>query len=241
MSPWYWWADVPIKKHDVVAIPRDAVHSHGAPTVKYRGFFFNDEQPVLWNWARDHFNMGDKPPFQVGMYEKAFELLLRLKGNYMWPASEHQYFRDTTNAPVWASMFAVDGVDELVSPATPGPNQSLAERMGVVMGTSHHEPMSRNQKEFTTWGEGEWDFRTNGDWLQEFWKYGAERAKECETVYTVGMRGDGDLPLDGADVPLVESKSLAVCLRLELLTGSPLRYHGRSAGDSPQGQRPSGH
>ena len=88
VSPWYWWADVPITKHKVIAFPRDAVHAHGAPTVKYRGFFFNDEQPVLWNWAREHFKMGDRPPFQVGLYEKAFELLLRLKGNYMWPASE---------------------------------------------------------------------------------------------------------------------------------------------------------
>lgn len=206
VSPWYWWADVPSANHSTVAFSRDAIHSHGPPTVKYRGFFLNDEQPVLWNWAREQFKMGDKPPFQVEMYAKAFELLLRLKGNYMWPASRccRKYLLLTA---VWDAMFAVDGVDELAEPPAPGPNQALAERYGVVMGTSHHEPMSRNQKEFGTWGKGEWDFRTNADFLRDFWRYGAERAKGCETVYTVGMRGDGDLPLDGADVPLIESES----------------------------------
>jgi hypothetical protein len=87
VSPWYWWADVPVKSHNIVAFPRDKVLQHGEPTVKYRGFL-NDEQPVLWNWAKEHFKMGDKPPFQVGMYEKVFELLLRMRGNYLWPASE---------------------------------------------------------------------------------------------------------------------------------------------------------
>lgn len=105
--------------------------------------------------------------------------------------------------PVWWSMFAVDGMD--VSNGLPkqpqvGPNQELAHKMGVVMGTSHHEPMSRNQKEYTLFGEGPWDFEKNGEWLSEFWKYGAERAKDCETIYTVGMRGDGDIALDGANV-----------------------------------------
>ncbi|BEI93530.1 uncharacterized protein CcaverHIS019_0511580 [Cutaneotrichosporon cavernicola] len=192
VSPWYWWADVPPTQHETVAFRRDAVHAHGPPTVKYRGYFLNDEQPVLWNWAREHFHMGQKPPFQVEMYARMFELLLRLKGNYMWPA-------------MWESMFAVDGLDGLPNPPKPGPNQELAERYGVVMGTSHHEPMSRNQKEFTTFGSGEWNFTTNVDFLRGFWRYGAERARECETVYTVGMRGDGDLPLDGADVHLLEN------------------------------------
>lgn len=88
VSPWYWWADVSIMKREHIVFPKGAVLSHGPPTVKYRGFFLNDEQPVLWNWAKDHFKMGQKPPFQVGMYEKVFELLLRLKANYAWPASE---------------------------------------------------------------------------------------------------------------------------------------------------------
>ncbi|BEJ10592.1 hypothetical protein CspHIS471_0100140 [Cutaneotrichosporon sp. HIS471] len=158
VSPWYWWADVPPTPHETVAFRRDAVHAHGPPTVKYRGYFLNDEQPVLWNWAREHFHMGQKPPFQVEMYARMFELLLRLKGNYMWPA-------------MWESMFAVDGLDGLPNPPKPGPNQELAERYGVVMGTSHHEPMSRNQKEFTMFGSGEWNFTTNADFLRGFWRY----------------------------------------------------------------------
>lgn len=105
---------------------------------------------------------------------------------------------------VWASMFAVDGMNldegKLPDDPTPGPNQELASRMGIVMGTSHHEPMSRNQKEFTTWGEGPWNFEENEAYLTQFWEYGAKRAKGLETVFTVGMRGDGDLPLDGANV-----------------------------------------
>jgi hypothetical protein len=109
-------------------------------------------------------------------------------------------------------MFAADGLDQpggkLPDDPTPGPNQALASRMGIVMGTSHHEPMSRNQKEWTTWGEGPWNFEENGERLTEFWKYGAERAKKAgDTVFTVGMRGDGDLPLDGANLEV----SLQAC------------------------------
>ena len=96
-------------------------------------------------------------------------------------------------------MFAVDGLDSFDGEPIRGPNQVLANRMGIVMGTSHHEPMSRNQKEWTTWSKGSWDFEKNREELTEFWRVGAERAKGCETVFTVGMRGDGDLPLDGAN------------------------------------------
>lgn len=102
-------------------------------------------------------------------------------------------------------MFGVDGQDVsngMPNTPNPGPNQALAERMGVVMGTSHHEPMSRNQKEYTDFGSGDWDYVKNAEWLKKFWEYGAERAKagDCETVYTVGMRGDGDKELGNASV-----------------------------------------
>jgi hypothetical protein len=109
-------------------------------------------------------------------------------------------------------MFAVDGLDvssgQPPSSATQGPNQALASRMGIVMGTSHHEPMSRNQKEWTTWGKGPWDFEANGAALTDFWRHGAERAKGSETVFTVGMRGDGDLPLEGANIEVSPSNCL---------------------------------
>ncbi|ORX34409.1 hypothetical protein BD324DRAFT_635737 [Kockovaella imperatae] len=192
VSPFHWWADVPVRHRDTLSIDKSFTVGHGEPTVKYRGFFLNDEHPVLFNWARQRFGIAEGPPFQVGLYEKVFELLLRLKGNYLWPA-------------MWHSSFAVDGLENLPHPARPGPNQELAEEHGVVMGTSHHEPMSRNQKEYHDFGHGDWDFDTNREFLEEFWTYGADRAKNCETLYTVGMRGDGDLALPGADIERLQT------------------------------------
>ena len=105
-------------------------------------------------------------------------------------------------------MFAVDGLDDLSGRTFQGPNQALASRMGIVMGTSHHEPMSRNQREWTTSHKGPWDFQKNREELVEFWRRGAERAKGSETVFTVGMRGDGDLPLDGANIEVSGNEAL---------------------------------
>lgn len=98
-------------------------------------------------------------------------------------------------------MFDVDGLDVskgLPQPPIPGPNQVLAQRMGIVMGTSHHEPMTRNKEEWDEFGHGPWDW-TNKEVLQDWWRYGAERAQGMETLFTVGMRGDGDLPLTGGN------------------------------------------
>ena len=229
VSPFYWWADVPIRQQPAISFDRNARFGHGEPTVKYRGFFLNDEHPVLWNWARSQFKIPTGPPFVTGMYEKVFELCLRLRGNYMWPASPSLSYRsrlELTPATVWNSKFAVDGLDDLPHPPEPGPNQQLADRYGIVMGTSHHEPMSRNQKEFHDHGHGDWNFDTNKEFLTEFWKYGAERAKGIETLFTVGMRGsvlvpnsrsrradcvrrDGDLALPGADIVRLEGITAA--------------------------------
>jgi hypothetical protein len=99
---------------------------------------------------------------------------------------------------VWASMFSVDGLDTFPDPLAPGPNQLLADRMGIVMGTSHHEPMGRNQQEWKTKGQGAWSWLENEEELREFWTEGVERGKGLENVWTVGMRGDGDLPLPEA-------------------------------------------
>jgi hypothetical protein len=89
VSPWHYWSDSPPIPHDSIAFDSSTHCSHGEPSVKYRGLFINDELPVLWNWARDQFDIpSHEPPFQVGMYEKVFEFVLRMKGNYFWPASE---------------------------------------------------------------------------------------------------------------------------------------------------------
>ncbi len=93
VSPWYWWADVPPTRRSSIVFPHDLVCKHGAPSVKYRGIFINDEVPVLWNFAREHFNISwPESPFQTGIYEKMFELILRLKGNYLWPSSKWSLF-----------------------------------------------------------------------------------------------------------------------------------------------------
>ena len=134
VSPWHWWADVPPRQRSSIVFPSGKVCAHGEPSVKYRGIFINDEVPVLWNFAREHFNISwPEGPFQTGIYDKMFELILRLKGNYLWPS---MYF----------SMFAVDGlnpqVNGLPKSPIPGPNQVLANKVGVVMGTSHRECLS---------------------------------------------------------------------------------------------------
>ena len=195
VSPWYWWDDVPTPRQDTIAFDSSKVCSHGEPSIKYRGLFINDELPALWNWARDFFEIPlPQCPFQAGMYERVFELLLRLRANYVWPA-------------MWAGMYYVDGLNPqangLPHPAKPGPNPVLANRMGIISGTSHHEPMARNKAEWDLEGSGPWDW-TNNETLVDWWTYGAERVKGLETMYTLGMRGDGDSPLIGASPELVE-------------------------------------
>ncbi|KAJ2914996.1 hypothetical protein MD484_g5422, partial [Candolleomyces efflorescens] len=149
--------------------------------VKYRGIFFNDEQPALQNWAQEHFTNGTGAPFNHLFYRKVFELILRLRGNYLWPA-------------MWSpNMFAID--DPL--------NQPMADIYGVVMGTSHHEPMMRSTpSEFTG---GAWDYSTNSDAIKQYWLEGAQRARPYESIFTLGMRGFGDLPLsEDTNIELLE-------------------------------------
>jgi hypothetical protein len=105
-------------------------------------------------------------------------------------------------------MFDVDGFDwpknGLPKEPIPGPNQVLAEKMGVVVGQSHHEPMARNKPEWDLEGTGDWDWRNNEEKLRSWWTYGAQRAKGHDTIFTMGMRGDGDRPLNGASKELLE-------------------------------------
>ncbi len=164
VSPWYWWADVPIKKKEEIYIDKGRFVSDG-PAVKYRGIFINDEAPALRNWAKEQFG-GTNHQF----YEKVFELLLRNKANYLWPA-------------MWLpTIFNLD--DPL--------NPKVADEYGIVISTSHHEPMMRSHNEWYRFGEGEWNYETNKAKLQEFWRHGIERMGDYESVVTVGMRGDGD-------------------------------------------------
>jgi hypothetical protein len=179
VSPWYWWADVPPKHHNALYV-KAGRYVQGPPAVKYRGFFINDEGPCLMTWARKKYG-----ELNHGMYTNVFELILRLKGNYLWPA-------------MWDNSFATD--DPL--------NAKLVDEYGVVIGTSHHEPMMRAWKEWERAGnrKGSWDYSKNATKLREFWTEGLRRTKDYEKVITLGMRGDGDEPMSETEsVALLES------------------------------------
>ena len=177
VSPWYWWADVPIMNQENIYI-KPGIYTDGEPKVKYRGIFLNDEWPCLGNWSKETFG-----GFNSQFYKHVFELVLRLKGNFMWPA-------------MWTSAFYDDDPQ----------NGVLANTMGIVMGTSHHEPMALAQQDWKRRGKGTWDYNHNAKGLYEFWKSGIERAKDWETVVTVGMRGDGDEPMsEDANISLLEN------------------------------------
>lgn len=165
VSPLYFWCDVPAKKKENVFVVRGS-HTKGTPKVKYRGIFINDEAPSLTNWVYSKYGK-----FNAEFYDRVFELILRLKGNYLWPA-------------MWPPRaFYADDPD----------NGKLANEYGIVMGTSHHEPLARAHAEWKApFAKGPWDYKTNAEELEEFWRGGMERAKDWESLITVGMRGDGD-------------------------------------------------
>ena len=169
VSPWYWWADVPVVHSDRL-YAKPGTYVQDPPKVKYRGIFINDEEPSFGNWSRANFG-----GINSKMYAHMFELILRLKGNYLWPA-------------MWGKAFNED--DPL--------NPVVADEYGVVMGTSHHEPMMRNQEEWTKRSRelGEWNYRQNGENMRKFWLEGLKRNAKYDNLPTVGLRGDGDLPLD---------------------------------------------
>ena len=176
VSPWYYWADVPVRKSKNIYIKR-GIYTAGEPAVEYRGIFINDEEPALGNWVRATFG-GFNHPF----YEKVFELILRLKGNFLWPA-------------MWGKAFYDDDPQNAV----------LADEMGVVIGTSHHEPMARAHVEWSRYGKGEWNYQTNKKVLKQFWTEGFKRAYGTECLITVGMRGDGDeLMSEKSNIKLLE-------------------------------------
>ncbi|WP_221032668.1 glycosyl hydrolase 115 family protein [Actomonas aquatica] len=165
VSPWYWWADVPVKTSAELHVAATPGITDEGPGVQYRGIFINDEAPALTGWVYEKF--GD---FDHTFYTHVFELLLRLRANYIWPA-------------MWQPRaFSAD--DPL--------NPQLAHEYGIVVGTTHHEPMMRYHDEWGREDRGPWDYTKNEAALQEFWRGGVARAKPYESIYSLGMRGDGD-------------------------------------------------
>ncbi|GAA3819555.1 glycosyl hydrolase 115 family protein [Sphaerisporangium flaviroseum] len=209
VSPWHFWDDVPAKHQNALYV-LPGRHTQGTPAVKYRGFFINDENPAQGTWAPRYFGPGLAPGHEGGFnskfWSKIFEVMLRLKANYLWPA-------------VWGRAFAED--DPL--------NHATATKYGVVMGTSHEAPMMRGIEEWNRHavaavrdsagnivtpgrdpygGTGEWSFRRNGEAIKKYWADGIRRMKEqdFEGVVTLGMRGNGDVSLpDGDGIELMQS------------------------------------
>jgi len=184
VSPWYWWADVTPEHKDALFV-KPGRYSQGPPAVKYRGIFLNDEAPDLSHWITNKFGLvppSTNPPippdvanYNHQFYTKLFELILRLKGNYLWPA-------------MWNNAFNEEDPE----------NPRLADEYGVVMGTSHQEPMLRAQKE---WDRrhlktlGTWNYAKNPDVLENFWREGIRRNKDYENIITLGLRGANDTPM----------------------------------------------
>ncbi|PHH88431.1 hypothetical protein CDD83_7543 [Cordyceps sp. RAO-2017] len=188
VSPWHWWADVPPKKRNAIYALPVSTHN-GEPSVKYRGIFINDESPGMDSWAQEKFG----PKFDAHLYHYVFELLLRLKANFMWPAMWRGY-------PYPGRSFFVDDPK----------NQALADRYGIVIGTSHHEPMQRAMNEWsTTQPDGTWDWDRNREKVTRYFEEGAQRAKPYQSYVTLGMRGEGDAPVNGSDPQKILREVLA--------------------------------
>lgn len=208
VSPWTWWDDVsPAHRDALYVLP--GRHTQGTPAVKYRGFFINDENPSTGTWAPQYFGPGKAPGYPGGLnkdyWAKVFEVGLRLKANYVWPA-------------VWGRAFAEDDPE----------NHATATKYGIVMGTSHEAPMMRGIEEWNRHakpavrdsagnittpgsdpygGTGEWSFRRNEDAITAYWRAGIRRMvdEKIEGVVTLGMRGAGDVSLpDGDGIDLMQ-------------------------------------
>ena len=183
-----YWADVPPVKCKEPTVADAQMITSKEPSVKYRGFFINDEWPSFGGWTCEKFG-----GFNAKMYEHVFELLLRMKGNYLWPA-------------MWSASFPLDG---------PGlANAELADTYGIVMGTSHHEPCLRASEEWdkvrgpeTRFGN-EWNYYTNRDGLLKYWEEGLARSGKFENIITIGMRGERDTSMLGPDATLEQNISL---------------------------------
>lgn len=186
VSPWYWWADVTPKRSKELIITQDDFISH-EPSVKYRGIFINDEDWGLLPWAAKTFEP-EKKNIGPKTYAKVFELLLRLKANLIWPAMHPG-----------TEPFYID----------PG-NARMANAYAIVVGTSHAEPMMRNN--VGEWNEktmGRFNFITNKQKVFDYWESRVKQTTGTEVIYTLGMRGVHDSGMEGVKdakdaIPLVE-------------------------------------
>jgi hypothetical protein len=191
VSPWYWWADVPVAKHAAVYV-QPGMHVQGEPSVQYRGIFFNDEDWGLRPWAAKKMDPTvDNGKGNIGprTYEKVFELLLRLHANSLWPAMH-------------PGSLAFNAVPE---------NAKLADKWGIVMGSSHSEALLRNNvgewsEKARPAGDGPWNYQTNAEAMIAYWDRRLEVNGRYENFYTVGLRGVHDSGLEAKGTPDVKAK-----------------------------------
>lgn len=178
ISPWKWWADVyPLKKENLVLqLPLNGIIS--SPSVQYRGIFLNDEDWALQPWAAKTF---EKETGDIGpkTYEKIFQLLLRLKANTIWPAMH----------PSTKGFFTLAG------------NKEMAQKYHMIIGSSHAEPMLRNNvDEWKPKVYGDYNYFTNKTKVDKYWQDRLDEVKafQNETIMTLGMRGVHDSKMEGA-------------------------------------------
>ena len=188
VSPFVDWCGLMPPKQEKIKLREDMACISKEPSVRYRGFFINDEWPAFGNWCNHNFG-----GFNAKAYDHVFELLLRLKGNYLWPA-------------MWSARFADDGPGLL--------NAELADEYGIIMGMSHHEPCLRQGEEYkylrgknSVYGDA-WNFRTNREGITKFWEDGLKRSGKFENVITVGMRGEADTAIMGKNATLEDNIQL---------------------------------
>ncbi|MEI3300965.1 MAG: glycosyl hydrolase 115 family protein [Eubacterium sp.] len=204
VSPWVYWGDAaPEKKSTITLSSKELNVTSKEPSVKYRGIFLNDEAPSLTGWVKEKFGN-----YNEDFYELVYQLILRCKGNYLWPA-------------MWSNSFSEDGKQ------APEANAELADKYGIIMGTSHHEPMCRAgvewQRSYKKYGSSNaWDFSQNEQAITDFWKGGIERNKSYENVYTLGMRGEADSALSGSVAENIELLKKVIMTQKNILKENAL-------------------
>lgn len=193
VSPWHYFGDViPAVKSELCFDDAEFPILSHEPKIEYRGFFMNDDWPSLGGWVTNTFD-----DFNELFYEKVFDLLLRLRGNYLWPA-------------MWSAVFNNDGK------AFPEASAVLADELGITMGTSHHEPLIRAGEEFSHMmtdsndvGYGrDWSYYTNTRGLYEFWSDSIKARGQYKNYITVGMRGERDSMILGEDSTMKDNIDL---------------------------------
>ena len=211
VSPWYWWADVPVRQNPQAAVDCD-YYASGEPTVRYRGIFINDEDWGLKPWAASNYEreLGDIGP---KTYARVCELLLRLKANMLAPA-----MHSCTGAFYSHPQSKV-----------------VCDSFGIIITTSHCEPLLLNNAASTEWDQlrdGDWNYKTNRETILQKWNDRLSVASKYENIYTTAMRGLHDAGLRG-NLPLEERVPLIAKVideQRQLLE----KHIGRQATEIPQ-------